>query len=159
MQYLIGLGLPISVGIGLSDKRDFNAPTSVFKGVQAKASAIHAASCASSFLPLGRSMMFNVPRKSPAMYSAVFCPGCGPCGFARDEIPFPFATNKCLPSGVTRTLVGYQPTGMKPRERLLPGLLTSNTATTFTFALATNKVFSSGDNARLFGVAPGGDCG
>src|SRR5262249_35601711 len=31
--------------------------------------------------------------------------------------------------------------------------------TALMLALATNNVFSSGDNARLFGVAPRGDCG
>src|SRR6266545_6229254 len=71
-------------------------------------------------------------------------------------IPFPLATSRCLPSGVTRTEVGYQPTGMKPSERLLPGALTSNTAMLLLSALATNSVFSSGDKARLFGVEPGG---
>lgn len=35
----------------------------------------------------------------------------------------PLATSKCFPSGVTRTEMGYQPTGMKPKERLFPGLL------------------------------------
>src|SRR5215813_12347524 len=73
--------------------------------------------------------------------------------------PLPLATSKRLPSGVTRTEVGYQPVGMKPSERLLPGRLISNTATIFTFALATNRNRSSGDNARLLGVEPGGEFG
>src|SRR2546427_10691887 len=67
-------------------------------------------------------------------------------------IPFPLATNRRLPSGLTRTEVGYQPTGMKPSERLLPAMLTSNTATLLLSAFATKRVFSSGDSARLFGV-------
>src|SRR4051812_45811251 len=73
--------------------------------------------------------------------------------------PLPLATRRCLPSGVTRTEVGYQPTGIKPSERLLPDVLTSKTATTLILALATNKVFSSGERARLLGVEPGGDWG
>ena len=64
-----------------------------------------------------------------------------------------------LPSGVTRTEVGYQPAGMKPKERLFPGWLTSNTATALLSALATNKSSSSGERARLFGVEPGGAWG
>src|SRR5437667_9111472 len=71
-------------------------------------------------------------------------------------IPFPLATNRRLPSGVTRTEVGYQPAGMKPSERLLPATLTSNTAMLLLSAFATNRIFSSGDRARLFGVEPGG---
>src|ERR1051326_2222325 len=91
--------------------------------------------------------MLSVPRKRLAMYSIVRFvvitpPGCGPKGFALDMTPFPFATRRRLPSGVTRTDVGYQPTGMKPSERLLPGVLTSKTATTLMFALATNNVRS-----------------
>src|SRR6266498_3998811 len=83
-------------------------------------------------------------------------PGCGPLRLALGMMPLPLATSRCLPSGVTRTDVGYHPTGMKPSERLLPGALTSNTATLLLSALATNSVFSSGDKARLFGVEPGG---
>src|SRR5262249_10147038 len=74
-------------------------------------------------------------------------------------IPFPLVTSRRLPSGVTRTDVGYQPTGIKPSERLLPGALTSNTAILLLSAFATKSVFSSGDNARLFGVEPGGSPG
>src|SRR3982750_1565326 len=106
-------------------------------------------------------MMLNVPWKSRPMYSTVgldvlFTPGCGPSGLALEMIPLPLATSRCLPSGVTRTEVGYQPTGMNPNERLLPGELTSNTATILLSAIATNSVCSSGVNARLFGVEPGG---
>src|SRR5260370_24701748 len=109
-------------------------------------------------------MTLSVPRKRLAMYSTVRfvfagTPGCGPSGFAFGMTPLALATRRCLPCGVARTEVGYHPTGMKPRERLLPGVLTSKTATTLIFALATNNVFSSGERARLFGVEPGGDFG
>src|SRR6185369_7111678 len=57
------------------------------------------------------------------------------------------------------TEVGYQPTGMNPSERLLPDSETSNTASALMFALATNRIFSSGERARLLGVDPGGDWG
>src|SRR5215472_1212291 len=108
--------------------------------------------------------MLSVPRNSRAMYCTVgldelLIPGCGPSGLANDVIPFPFATNRCLPSGVTRTDVGYQPTGINPRERLFPGVLTSKTATVLLSAFATNNVRSSGDSARLLGVEPGGAWG
>ncbi len=86
-------------------------------------------------------------------------PGWGPSGLALEMAPLPLATSRCLPSGVTRTDVGYQPTGMNPSERLLPGVLTSNTATRLLSALATNSVRSSGESARLLGVEPGGACG
>jgi hypothetical protein len=58
-------------------------------------------------------------------------------------------------SGVTRTEVGYQPTGIKPSAREWPMLLTSNTATLLLQALATNSFRPSGDSARLLGVEPG----
>src|SRR5438876_1081711 len=86
-------------------------------------------------------------------------PGCGPNGLALGASPLPLATSRCLPSGVTRTEVGYHPTGMNPSERLLPAVLTSKTATRLLSALATNNVCSSGDSARLFGVLPGSACG
>src|SRR5271156_6130024 len=88
-----------------------------------------------------------------------FSPGFGPCGLAFGVPPLPLATSRRLPSGVTRTEVGYQPVGIKPSDRLRPGTRTSNTATVLTLALATNNVFSSGDSARLLGVAPGGSPG
>src|SRR5271170_7712817 len=69
--------------------------------------------------------------------------------------PLPLATTSLRPSGVTRTEVGYHPTGMKPQEVLLPRWLTSKTAMALTLALATKSVFSSGESARLFGVEPG----
>src|SRR5271157_988185 len=93
------------------------------------------------------------------MYSVVFLPGAGPRGFAFGAPPLPLATSRCLPSGVTRTDVGYQAVGIKPSDRLRPGWRTSNTATALTLALATYNVFWSGDSARLLGVAPGGSLG
>src|SRR5437764_7707212 len=109
-------------------------------------------------------MMLNVPRKSRPMYCTVgsdelLMPGCGPFGLALEMVPLPLATSRCLPSGVTRTEVGYQPTGIKPSERLLPGALTSKTATILLSAFATKRVRSSGESARLLGVEPGGACG
>ena len=86
-------------------------------------------------------------------------PGCGPSGLALEVSPLPLATSRCLPSGVTRTDVGYQPTGMNPSDRLLPGVPTSKTATTLLSALATKSICSSGESARLLGVEPGGACG
>src|SRR5439155_24643075 len=86
-------------------------------------------------------------------------PGCGPLRLALEITPLPLATNNRLPSGVTRTEVGYQPTGIKPSERLRPGVLTSKTATILLSALATKRVFSSGVRATLFGVDPGGALG
>src|SRR3954452_23069382 len=119
-------------------------------------------SCFLRFGRGGRSIMLRVPFRRRAMYWTVgllllFTPGCGPRGLALGMIPLPLAMSNRLPSGVTRTEVGYQPAGMKPKGRLLPGIVTSKTATVFTFALATKSVFSSGERARLFGVEPGGD--
>jgi hypothetical protein len=104
--------------------------------------------------------MLKVPWNSRAISctagpSEGFTPGCGPSGLALGVIPLPLATSRCFPSGVTRTDVGYQPTGMNPSERLLPGFSTSKTATVLLSAFATNSVFSSGESARLFGVDPG----
>ena len=109
-------------------------------------------------------MMLSVPPKSRAMYCTVrlvglLIPGCGPSGLAFEIMPLPFAIRRCFPSGVTRTDVGYQPAGIKPSERLFPGMLTSKTATMLLSALATKSIFSSGDSARLLGVEPGGECG
>src|SRR5262245_4643734 len=108
-------------------------------------------------------MMLSVPRKRPAMYSrmprCLFPPGRGPFGLALDESPFPLATSNCLPSWVTLTEVGYHPTGMKPNDRLCPGVLTSKTATSLLSALATNNKVSSGLKSTLFGVEPGGAFG
>src|SRR5262245_44627243 len=89
----------------------------------------------------------------------VFRPGWGPFGLAFGALPLPLAISSFLPSGVMRTEVGYQPVGINPSARLRPGMATSKTATVLLLALATNKVFSSGERARLFGVEPGGQSG
>src|SRR5437868_2187320 len=98
------------------------------------------------------------------MYSSTvpadrFWPGWGPSGFALEVRPFPFATSNCLPLGVTRTEVGYQPTGIKPIGRVRPGFETSKTAMLLLQALATKRICSSGVSARLLGVEPGGESG
>ena len=56
---------------------------------------------------------------------------------ARDELPFAFVTYRRLPSALTRTEVGYQPTGIRPIARLWPGCDTSKTATQLLSAFAT----------------------
>ena len=107
--------------------------------------------------------MLSVPRNRPPIYSRTLgggsLVGCGPFRLALEISPLPLATSKCLPSGVTRTEVGYQPTGINPRERLLPSSAMSKTEMALMFAFATNSNFSSGDSARLFGVEPGGEFG
>src|SRR5262245_16491311 len=70
-------------------------------------------------------------------------------------MPFPFAINKCCPSGVTLTEVGYQPAGMNPKDCARAGLLISKTAIMLLSAFATNNVVSSAVKARLLGVEPG----
>src|SRR5438105_964847 len=102
-------------------------------------------------------MMLSAPGNSSLMDCAgsSFRPGCGPLGLAFEISPLPLATKSWRPSCVTRTEVGYQPTGMNPREWLCPRLLTSNTAMLLLQALATNNFVSSGDSARLLGVEPG----
>src|SRR3954466_957567 len=118
----------------------------------------------SSFLRGGRSITLKVPRNKRPMYSTVrfvllLRPGCGPLGLGFGATPLPFRTRSFLPSVLTRTEVGYQPVGMNPRERLLPGTLMSNTARALTFALATKRSDSSRESVRLFGVEPGGASG
>ena len=63
--------------------------------------------------------------------------GFGAARLAREATPLPLATSKSLPSGDTRTLVGYHPTGMNPFETLRPGSETSRTAKLLLSALAT----------------------
>src|ERR1039457_4297518 len=122
------------------------------------------ASCRSNSLRGGRGMMVRGAWKRLAMYCtgselSERTPGWGPWGLALEERPLPLATSRCRPSGVTRTDVGYQPTGMNPSERLFPGFATSKTATMLLLAFATKSIFPSGDSARLFGVDPGGAWG
>src|SRR5678816_1451592 len=106
-----------------------------------------------------RDRILTVPSIKLAMYSRTVAgpppPGCGPFRFDFEIKPLPLATSNRLPSGVTRTDVGYQPTGIKPSERLLPGVATSKTGLALRFALAPNTVASSGDSARLLGLEPG----
>src|SRR5262249_21760448 len=58
-------------------------------------------------------------------------------GLAFDCKPLPTPTRMFLPSGVTATLVGYQPVGMNPRTRLIFGSSISTQATQLLSALAT----------------------
>src|SRR5207302_1209174 len=105
----------------------------------------------------GASITLSVPFKSAPIYcffDFFGITGFGPSGFARGSIPLPFATRICLLSGVNRTEVGYQPTGMKPSERLLPRSLTSIIAKLLLSALATSNTLPSDESARLLGVLP-----
>src|SRR5215210_4581331 len=80
--------------------------------------------------------------------------GFGPLGLAKDEKPFPLETNIFLP--ITFILVGYQPTGIKPFDLLLPFTDTSNTARQLLLALATYKLFSLVDKASPLDEEPSG---
>src|SRR5690349_18959908 len=60
---------------------------------------------------------------------------------------------------MVRTQVGYQPTGIKPFDLLLPGSVTSNTAIQLLSAFAIYKIFSSALKATLFVVEPGTELG
>src|SRR4051812_30340321 len=93
------------------------------------------------------------------MFDGTDEPGPGPRVFGSEAMPFPLATISVLPSRETRTLVGYQPTGMKPSDSALPGVFTANTATLLLFAFATNSSSPSGESARLLGMEPGGELG
>ena len=161
---MIGLESPSLPGIGLFSGRFPVGALSFRRGEQRKAVAVNASSCFSNSGLGGMSTMLTLPLNNPPMYSTtvfggVFFPGCGPAGFAFDALPLPFAISSLLPSGVSRTEVGYQPVGMKPIDRLWPRTLTSQTATVLIFALAMNSVRPSGESARLLGVEPEGDCG
>src|ERR1700733_10603284 len=59
-------------------------------------------------------------------------------------------------AALKRTLVGYQPVGMKPSALDLPRSATLSTARLLASALATNNIWPSGVRARLFGVLPDG---
>src|ERR1700744_2391420 len=165
MQCVIGLRSPGLPGTGLFSGRAITTEASGRKGVHFKTVAVHAAICCVNWSGLdGRSTTLNVPFSRLAMYclpSFLEPPatGCGPLGLAMAMLPLPLAMSSRLPSSVTRTQVGYQPLGIKPRLRPWPGLETSNTAMALIFALATYKVFSSGESVRLFGVAPFGESG
>ena len=58
---------------------------------------------------------------------------------------------------MTFTDVGYQPVGMNPNDRLLPGCATSNTARQLLSALATSSLFWA--RASPLGVLPAGALG
>src|SRR4051794_16436242 len=118
MQYLIGEAPPSSCGMGES----FRSAAATFfsvTGTQSYARLVHSDIFAPKVFSVGSGMKLIVPSKSPPMYSTVdggvgFFGESGPCTFGFEITPLPFATSKVLPSEVTRTLVGYQPTGMKP---------------------------------------------
>ena len=86
-------------------------------------------------------------------------PGNGPRGLAAELVPLPLATKSVWPSADTRTLVGNQPTGMKPSDFALPVFSTSKMATLLFVALATKRSSPSGESARLLGIEPGGELG
>src|SRR5689334_23801282 len=60
---------------------------------------------------------------------------------------------------ITFTLVGYQPTGIKPFDLLLPGIDISNTARQLLSALAIYNIFSFSLNASPLLVEPLGASG
>src|SRR6267142_1080833 len=124
MQCLIGLSSPTRAGIGLPSGGLALTAASLRNGVHFKTSEVHCAICCVISFFDGRSMMLNVPRNRCAMYCSVDLPGtgCGPRGLAIATLPLPLAMRSFFPSGVTRTEVGYQPLGMNPSERLLPGV-------------------------------------
>ena len=108
-------------------------------------------------------MIDNAPRKRPPIYSLIVAggsrlPGCGPCRLDFELRPLPLATSSCLPSGVTRTDVGYQPTGIKPSGRLFPGFETSKTARLLLHALAIKAARHRAIKPGC-SVEPGGDAG
>src|SRR5438034_7318488 len=80
--------------------------------------------------------------------------GSGPCGLASDIVPLPLAMYRRLSAELKRTLVGYQPVGMKPSGLAWPGAATLKTATLLASALATKSSEPSGVKHRLFGVLP-----
>src|SRR5437764_12655982 len=62
-------------------------------------------------------------------------------------------------AGLSRTEVGYQPTGMKPSGLAASRSATLKTAMLFASALATKSISPSGVRQRLFGVLPLGAFG
>src|SRR5678815_3984612 len=158
MTYLIGETSPTLKGIGEGFTFGGGATGARF-GRQRKDSAVHRAICGANLSAAGKSTKATVPWNSWPMYSLT-PPGAfnrGPTWrLAFDVVPLPLATNSRFPSGVTRTEVGYQPTGTKPSDRAWPGSETSKTASVLMFALATKRRFSSGDSASEFGVFPDG---
>src|SRR5437762_11901155 len=81
-----------------------------------------------------------------------------PSGFAPDPAPLPFATYSARPSGGTATAVGYQLTGPSPATRIRV-VSRRTTATALLPAIATYRVFPSGDSASALGSLPVGAWG
>src|SRR5271165_3382820 len=108
-------------------------------------------------------MILNAPGKRPPMYSdslfEFFSRGLGPLRLGFELRPLPLATRIRSARADIRTLVGYQPTGMNPSDRLCPRRETSITARLLTSALATHRVLPLGAIARLLGVLPCGAWG
>src|SRR6478609_3709244 len=142
MQYLMGDGAPLFRGIG-ERSRFVAAICRAISGTQEKARCVQSASFFVASAPLGSGMKLIVPWKRSPMYSVRLIgslrPGCGPLRFDLEMRPLPLATISVAPSFETRTLVGYQPTGMKPRLRAFAVSSTSKTATALILALATKR--------------------
>ena len=83
--------------------------------------------------------------------------GEGPKAFGFDENPFPLATHNFLL--ITRTEVGYQPTGINPFATLSPGSSTSKTAIQLLFAFAKYKRLLIASKLKLLVVEPLGAFG
>src|SRR5581483_7504861 len=160
---LIGDGSPSLPGTGLPAGAVPRTAVAEGTGQQAYAVLVHAPNWTVRSFSAGRGMKATVPCIKPPMYSCrlrgVAVPGKGPRGFAAEVTPLPLATTSVRPSRDTRTLVGYQPTGMKPSDCAWPAVETSKIATSLLFAFATKSVFSSGVSATLFGIVPGGELG
>ena len=89
--------------------------------------------------------------------SSPFFIGRGPYGLAKEVFPFPFVTQILLL--INFTLVGNQPTGIKPLGTLFPGVETSKTAKQLLSAFAIYKLFLIGSIAKPFVVEPDGEFG
>ena len=72
-------------------------------------------------------------------------------------MPLPLATHSLFP--ITRTAVGYQPTGINPVGTLCPCFFISNTAIQLLSAFAINKSCFLGCSAILLEVDPLGEFG
>ena len=132
MTWRIGPAPPTRAGIGLPRERDVATSGRGGAGEHLRTRSVCSAKYSGAFSFVGNFTIPSVPWKSPPMYSrrppGNSRPGCGPCRLAFEVTPLPFATRRYCPSGVTRTDVGYHPTGTNPSDRLLPGLPSSNPA-------------------------------
>ena len=103
-------------------------------------------------------MILSVPLNRPPIYSRTDAGssrmGFGPFALSREASPLPLVTKIFWSPSAKRTLVGYQPTGIKPSDFDLPRSRMSKTAMLLLSALATINTFSSGETAKLFGVLP-----